>query len=111
MRIPVFISIDIQRSSLTFHLFSLLAKNILSRNLLTQQDAMINIYYRTQDKIARESDLRTLRRSTRSGSVDRPGTGSMTWRKRYISNKFGIQPLREAAAGRNESSSRYLENK
>src|SRR5215470_11796342 len=70
---------------------------------------MINIYFRQQDKIIRESDLRTL------PQID---PLSVLWidlnrlddlEKRYISNKFGINLYEKQQQEEIESSSRYLE--
>lgn len=70
---------------------------------------MINIYFRQNDKIARESDLRTL------PQID---PLSVLWvdlnrlddlEKRYISNKFGINLYEKQEQEEIESSSRYHE--
>src|SRR6185369_14861841 len=70
---------------------------------------MINIYFRQNDKIARETDLRAL------PQID---PLSVLWvdlnrlndeEKRYITNKFGINLYEKQEQEEIESSSRYLE--
>jgi magnesium transporter len=70
---------------------------------------MINIYYRTQDKIVRESDLRTLPQIDPLSVVWIDLNRLDDLEKRYISNKFGINLYEKQQQEEIESSSRYLE--
>jgi len=70
---------------------------------------MIHIYYRRQDKIIRESDLRTLPQIDPLSVVWVDLNRLDDLEKRYISNKFGINLYEKQQQEEIESSSRYLE--
>ncbi|MEO6167423.1 MAG: magnesium/cobalt transporter CorA [Chitinophagales bacterium] len=70
---------------------------------------MINIYFRQNDKIARESDLRTLPQIDPLSVVWVDLNRLDDLEKRYISNKFGINLSEKQEQEEIESSSRYHE--
>lgn len=70
---------------------------------------MINIYFRQNDKISRESDLRTLPQIDPLSVVWVDLNRLDDLEKRYISNKFGINLYEKQQQEEIESSSRYLE--
>jgi magnesium transporter len=70
---------------------------------------MINIYFRQHDKIAHESDLRTLPQIDPLSVVWVDLNRLDDLEKRYISNKFGINLYEKQQQEEIESSSRYLE--
>src|SRR4030095_10933267 len=70
---------------------------------------MINIYFRQNDKIVRESDLRTLPQIDPLSVVWVDLNQLSDLERRYITNKFGINLYEKQQQEEIESSSRYLE--
>ena len=70
---------------------------------------MIHIYYRQQEKIIRESNLRTLPQIDPLSVIWIDLNRLDDLEKRYISNKFGINLYEKQQQEEIESSSRYLE--